>query len=322
MKREDKVKFFCCEAWRRNGGRRYCAFAQKDEVLRWNSVSKVDSENSPPSLPLWLILLIKLQNSFKKRNEDMLEIDKKAYFFKNKEIWFADCPYDVKGYDSIYFMACKNKVNLAGFACYNFSTLIIDLTQGFDAIWENVRKNCRYSINRALREGIKVRINENFDEFYEINKSFRRKKGLAGLVVHPEFMKRYGTLFTAELNDEVIAGLFLLEDESNIRWLIGSSKRLDVVSEKAKIVGYANRLLLWEGIKYAKEKGIKEFDFGGYYTGENKDDPRQAINTFKQSFGGQLITRYNYVKVYSRTYRWARSLFLRAHGLRGTLSSD
>jgi lipid II:glycine glycyltransferase (peptidoglycan interpeptide bridge formation enzyme) len=252
----------------------------------------------------------------------MLEIDKKAFFFKTKEIWFADCPYDVKGYDSVYFMECKNKVDLAGFTCYDFTTLIIDLTQSLDVIWRNLSKTCRYHINRALREGTKARMNENFDEFCEINKSFRRKKGLVGLEVSTEFMKRYGTLFTAELDDEVIAGIFLLEDESNVRWLISSSKRLDVVIKKAQTIGNANRLLVWEGIKYAKEKGMKEFDSGGYYTGENKDDPRQAINSFKQSFGGQLVTRYNCVKVYSRTYKLARSLFLRAHGLRGTLSSD
>lgn len=239
----------------------------------------------------------------------MLEIDKKTFIFKNKEIWFADCPYDIEGYDSVSFMACKNRVDLAGFTCYDFSTLMVDLTQGLDAIWGNMKTSSRRDINRALREGFKVRINGNFDEFYEINKSFRRKKGLAGLVVHPEFMKRYGTLFTAELNDEVVAGQFWLEDESNIRWLIGSSKRLDVVSKKAGAIGNANRLMLWEAIKYAKEKGIKECDFGGYYTGENKDDPRHGINTFKQSFGGQLITRYNYDKVYSKTYQWARSLY-------------
>jgi len=251
----------------------------------------------------------KIVEFFQKGNENMLEIDKKTFVFKNKEIWFADCPYDVEGYDSVSFMACKNKVDLAGFTCYDFPTLMIDLTQGLDAIWGNIKPSCRYHINRALREGIKVRINENFDEFYEMTKSFRRKKGLAGMVVHPEFMKRYGTLFTAELDDEVIAGIFWLEDESNIRGLIGSSKRLDVVSKKANIIGNANRLLFWEAIKHAKEKRIKEFDFGGYYTGENKDDPRHTINTFKQSFGGQLITRYNYDKVYSRTNKWARSLY-------------
>jgi lipid II:glycine glycyltransferase (peptidoglycan interpeptide bridge formation enzyme) len=84
---------------------------------------------------------------------------------------------------------------------------------------------------------------------------------------------------------------------------------LDVSREEANLIGNANRLLWWEGIKYAKEKRIKEFDLGGYYTGENKDDPRRSINTFKENFGGQLITRYNYDKIYSRTYKWARSLY-------------
>jgi lipid II:glycine glycyltransferase (peptidoglycan interpeptide bridge formation enzyme) len=249
------------------------------------------------------------------KSENMLEIERKTFVFKNKEIWFADCPYDVEGCDSVSFMQCKRKVDLAEFACYDFDTLVIDLTQSLDAIWGNIRKSCRNEINRAVREGIKVRINENFDEFYEMNKSFRRKKGLAGKVLPSEFMKRYGTLFTTELNHEVLSGILWLEDETNIRGLQTASKRFDAMREKAIMAGYANRLMWWESIKYAKEKGIKECDLGGYYTGENKNDPRYTINIFKQSFGGQLVTRYNYYKVYSRTYKLARSMYRRARAL-------
>lgn len=239
----------------------------------------------------------------------MLEIDKKVFVFTNKEIWFAECPHDVEGCDSVSFMQSKRKIDLAGFTCYDFPTLVLDLTQDLDALWGNIRKSFRNEINRAQREGIKVNINENFDEFYEITKSFRRKKGLAGKGVDPEFMKRYGTLFTAELNHEILFGIFWLEDDSNIRGLITASKRLDAVREKAVMIGYANRLMWWESIKYAKAKGIKEFDFGGYYTGENKNDPRNNINVFKEGFGGQLVTHYNYYKIYSRIYKWARSIY-------------
>jgi len=59
-----------------------------------------------------------------------------------------------------------------------------------------------------------------------------------------------------------------LEDQSNINYWIGASKRLDVDKEKAKLIGYANRLIYWEAIKYAKEKGIKEYDLGGIFSDE------------------------------------------------------
>ena len=171
------------------------------------------------------------------------------------------------------------------------------------------KKSCRYEINRAKRDGVIIKINQNFDEFCEMDRSFREKKGLGIGSLRPEFMRRYGTLFTAEVSRETIAGQFYLDDEKNIRWLVGASKRLEVDRDKAIVIGCANRLMLWEALKYAKEKGIKEFDFGGYYTGGDTNDPRYSINLFKKSFGGKLTTLYNYDKVYSRAYKWARLLY-------------
>jgi len=238
----------------------------------------------------------------------MLEIEIKGHIFKYKEIWFADYPHDVKGCTSVTFRECKNKVDIAGFTRQEHTTLVIDLTQDLDIIWKNMgKKSCRYEINRAQREGIVVKINHNFDEFYQMDKSFRGKKGLgAGSLCHPEFMRRYGTLFTAEVAGEIIAGQFYLKDEDNMRWLVGASKRLEVDRDKAILIGCGNRLMIWEAIKYAKENGIKEFDFGGYYTGRDKNDQRYSINLFKESFGGELTRHYIYQKGYSRAYKLAQ----------------
>jgi len=224
-----------------------------------------------------------------------LEIIKRNGFFKTKEIWFADYPYDVGGVARVVFHDCKNKADVPGFDREDFTTLVIDLTQDLDAIWKNMeQKSCRYFVNRALREGIKVRLNMDYQEFYEINRSFRKEKKLPWLI-DVAFMKKYGTIFTAEINSEIIAGQLYLEDKDNIRWLIGASKRLEVDKKKATLVSCGNRLIIWEAIKYAKEKGLKEFDFGGYYTGEGNEE-KENVNIFKKSFGGKLTTHYVYQK--------------------------
>jgi lipid II:glycine glycyltransferase (peptidoglycan interpeptide bridge formation enzyme) len=237
----------------------------------------------------------------------MLEIEKKTFIFKNKEIWFADRPFEVKGCDSVSFMSCKEKVESNGFIREDFSTLVLDLSQSIETLRASLDSGCRNQINRALREYVKTKIDTNYNEFYEINNSFRQKKGLAGKAILPEFMKKYGVLVTAEVDTDVVAGLFLLKDANNIRGSYAASKRLDMTREKANLVGYANRLLWWDAIRYAKEKGIREFDFGGYYTGENRGDPRVNINRFKKSYGGNLAVRYNYEKVYSTKCKCARS---------------
>lgn len=186
----------------------------------------------------------------------------------------------------------------------------IDLTQDLKTTWRNMdKKSCRYEIERAIREGIQIKLNQNYSQFYEMNRALRKKKGLPVGFMRLEVMKKYGTLFTAELNGEVIAGQLYLEDKNNIRWLLGASKRLEVDKEKAVQIGCGNRLMIWQAMQYAKAKGIKEFDMGGYYTGKVKDEQKERVNIFKQSFGGKLTTHYIYQKDYSKMYKFIRNVY-------------
>ncbi len=94
-----------------------------------------------------------------------------------------------------------------------------------------------------------------------------------------------------------------LEDDKTIRWLLGASKRLEISNP---VIGAANRYLIWEALRYAKNKGLQEFDFGGYHTGDNPD--LQRVNFFKLSFGGERTTRYICRKDYSPLYHLARRI--------------
>ena len=241
----------------------------------------------------------------------MLEIEKKKIIFKTKEIWFCEYPFDVKGYHGVIFRDCKNKTVLEGFACEEFTTLVIDLTQDLNAILNNMSKssNCKYRINKAVRDGVKIKRNENYEEFYEINNAFKERKGAPLTLVDINFMKKYGTLFTADINGKIISGQLYLEDENNIRLLIGASKRLEVNKKESSLISNANRLIIWEAIKYAKEKGIKEFDQGGYYTGKEKDEQKERINMFKKGLGGNLVTHYIYQRSYSKIYEVTKKAF-------------
>jgi hypothetical protein len=125
-------------------------------------------------------------------------------------------------------------------------------------------------------------------------------------------MKKNGTLFTTHLDGEILGGTFLLEDTDHIREHIGSTKRLDVSRDQQKLMSYANRLMTWEAMLYAKEKGIKEFDLGGYYTGKEPDPQKEGINQFKRGFGGKLVNYYNYYKSYSKLYKFATNVYARS----------
>jgi lipid II:glycine glycyltransferase (peptidoglycan interpeptide bridge formation enzyme) len=249
----------------------------------------------------------------------MLVVDKKTFMFNVREIHSAEYPFDIEGYDLLTFQYCKNKVDVKGFKLIKeHFTTVIDLTQDLDAIWQNMNKTNRHCVNNAKKEGVNVRISENYKEFYKIYKSFIKKKGTASLFrifgvgsVDIETMRKYGTLLIAEYNGEFLGGLIYLEDQSNINYWIGASKRLDVDKEKAKLIGYANRLIHWEAIKYAKEKGIKEYDFGGIFSDEEaeKDKMKMGIRFFKLSFGGDRVTRYQYQKIYSKRFKMLYYLY-------------
>jgi len=232
----------------------------------------------------------------------MLEIDNSSFIFKSKTIWFSEIPFDIHGYDGVTFHACTKDVAIKGFSKEEFTTLVIDLTQDLDTIWNNMKKpSCRYSINKAKKEGVVIRVNQGYEIFYNLNSEFRKLKGLPEYNVDVEYMKKNGILFLSEFQGKIIGGQFYLSDGKNMRWLLGASRRLEDTTI-GTMISNSYRLLIWEAIKYAKEKGMITFDMGGYYTREKHDAQKEGINIFKKSFGGELVTHFIYQKDYSKIY--------------------
>jgi lipid II:glycine glycyltransferase (peptidoglycan interpeptide bridge formation enzyme) len=234
----------------------------------------------------------------------MLQIEYKMGIFTIKSLWFSDYPVDIGNCDLALFNSCKNDVNLKDFQKVEDITSILDLTQSLDQISKNMCQSTRRSINKAIKYGIIIKINENYEEFIDIVKYFRKSKRLTPFKLTAEFMKKNATLFVAELNGEILSGHLYLEDKNNMYWYLSASKRLNCSPEKAKIIAKANRLMVWEAIKYSKDNGIKEFDLGGFHVESNSSSVVED-STFKERFGGRIVTRYYYKKHYSKTSKLA-----------------
>lgn len=249
----------------------------------------------------------------------MLTTDRKILTFNIKEVHFSDYPHDIEGCDFLKFHYCKKKVNAKGFICQKELTSIIDLTQDLDKIWQDMdKKNVRYRIKRAQKDDIKIHINKDYNQFFKIYRSFIKKRGIKSLFdvigvgsTTLESMKKYGTLFTAEYDGEILVGTIYLIDNSNMKSWIGVSKRLEVDRAKASMISLADHLIDWEAIKYAKEKGVKEFDLGGLWSEEEaeKDESKKGINSYKLKYGGKIVTRYSYQKIYSKFYTLIYNLY-------------
>ncbi|PLJ76873.1 MAG: hypothetical protein B7L53_09405 [Thermofilum sp. NZ13] len=169
--------------------------------------------------------------------------------------------------------------------------LSIDLTVGLDRIWNDIARQTREEIKKAERIGIEIHINKHFDEFYEINKKFALKKNLKNLILPIDFMRRYGTLFTAVYNNKVLGGVLFFEDERVMELKLMASLRLETSKDEAKIISHAMRLLIWRAIQYAYYKGLSEFSLEGV----DPSNLDSGIGFFKTRFGGTVVTRYNYV---------------------------
>ena len=242
----------------------------------------------------------------------MLEVDIKRGIFRLKKIWFSDRPYDVTKYDAVYFYTTKQRDPYGGFHTWEAPTIIIDLQEEEDTLWAKMsKKSCRYMIKRATREGIRIQRGYDFFEFLRFYVNFAGKKGFTTWKHTLKQLKDKGILFTAHLGEELLAGAFFLSDGNHIRWIAGASSRLEDPASKGKkvLTGAANRLLIWEAIRWAKNHNHRIFDLGGYYAGGNPDDPRVKINAFKKSFGGSLVTYYNHSKIYSPLYSIAKKIF-------------
>jgi len=247
-------------------------------------------------------------------------VERKVSIFKLKQVFFSDRPYDIDDCDVVMFSYCRNRVDVPGFHRQEAYTSVIDLTKNLDEIWKNMDKSsCRYSIRKAERDGVEIVVNKHYDDFYKIYRSFRQKKGLeSGLIgllgmgsLKLEEIKKYGLLFVAKHEDDVLGGHLYLHDDSSIIFWQAATKRLDVGKDKAKLIGNASKLIHWEAIKYAKEMGIEEFDMGGLFPEEDakKDISKYNINFFKLSFGGKIIKVYHYKKIYSKLYKFGSNLY-------------
>jgi hypothetical protein len=222
-----------------------------------------------------------------------------SLFFRKRWVWFED-PHDVGGVDMITFFSYRD-LDVPGFTKSKGMTSIIDLTLSLEEIWERMRKDfIRLQIEKGSRHGIVVKQDENFAEFQKVLEEFRTSKKLEQQDYR--VLKANGTLFSAYLDGKMISGGIFIADDKHLRVWMLASRRLDDSAQKSR-VGEANRMVLWEAIKYAKERGMEIFDFCGIDLPEKQDDPMPSLTVYKESFGGVRCEQYYYTKVYSLLLR-------------------
>ena len=201
--------------------------------------------------------------------------------------------------DEIY--ACRIISNYdfpatSGFTKKTEQTFQIDLTLPIETLWSNISKSCRKNISGWENEVITRFIGKDELPRYEkLLKETRKRLGLKMPPVYPNevLWKHFGDdvlkVVIVETKDkQILGGLgFFCYDNEILE--IGVAQAKKAIDEHIP----TGELIKWFIIRWGKENSFKIYDLAG----ANPAD--KNIYFFKEKFGGQLINKYCYSKIYS-----------------------
>lgn len=166
-------------------------------------------------------------------------------------------------------------------------TFVMDITPEPGVLLAGMKPKTRYNIGLAEKHSVKVfatREEKYKQAFFDLIAATADRKEITP---HPRsyyekffsaFPENMCQLFVAEYDGKVVAANLLVIFGTRATYLHGGSGS----AHRGVMAPY---LLQWEQIKYAKEKGCTEYDFGGV-----KTDNGQQLTKNKSDWGG--ITRF------------------------------
>jgi len=205
-----------------------------------------------------------------------------------------------------------------GFIKQNFLTLMTHLDDDIEILWKKIKKNARNDVTKAKRENVIVKEISTKNElinYKQLTKQWAKTKGidLINTVNVDEdwlfFKNGIQKFFLAYQENEIVAGL-----------RVGCFNNIvythQVLNSYSKIGNVAGPLLTWNAIEWAKNNGMKIYDFSG---GEappsikknmNKyDEQWSSLFSYKRKWGGDEVPYYHFIKIFNKNrYKLYRAL--------------
>ena len=162
-------------------------------------------------------------------------------------------------------------------------TYILELGKSMEDIRKEMSNARRNDMNKAIKDGLAVRLVNDLNLVKSlVLKTYSRQEMAANEYyldkVLFEFANKDNSFgFVTVRDGNPIAASFCVYDKDTAYYLLGG------YDHKSKHHG-AGALAIWEAIKYAKDLGLKHFDFEGSMVPE--------IERYFRGFGGQLTPLY------------------------------
>jgi hypothetical protein len=172
-----------------------------------------------------------------------------------------------------------------------WATYLVDLRQGEDALWKNLKKTARKAVRYAQEDGIvvrQIRSLEDLRAYYDFACvcAGRYGKKMHGFVDFETMWRHFRPnaifeTFVAEKDSEPLAGLSIWGYHGIISEL-GSFQSERSFREKL----YGSDLIKWEVLRWGSAQGYRTFDLAGVNP-EPQTQKEQGIRQFKEKWGGQ-----------------------------------
>ena len=170
-------------------------------------------------------------------------------------------------------------------------TVIIDLTKSEDELLANMRRQTRYEVRRAAKQGItveKMQGEEIFKEFHKVQAETAKRQGfvppnLKTLMAEREAFGNNIAIYVAKTSEgSPIAYGMIIKDGKEGDYYEAASTDLN-----RKMPGaYA---LLWQVMKDLKAEGYERFNLWGIAPTGQPNHRYAGVTTFKTGFGGEVV---------------------------------
>lgn len=198
-----------------------------------------------------------------------------------------------------------------GYDKTNFVTWASELNVDIDQLWTRIKKNAKNDVTKAKRENIiikEISDEKELVQFLLLGQKWSKTKGievndpLETLQKDLKIIKsKSQKLFLAYANSEPVAGL-------RIGCFNGIAYTHQVINAYSKSGNVAGPLLTWNAITWAKNNGLKLYDFSGgedipKNNSEKESHQKQWMSLFdyKKKWGGNEYPYYHFVKVANKT---------------------
>ncbi len=164
-------------------------------------------------------------------------------------------------------------------------TIRLDLTDDIGKIYSGFKKNTRWEIRKAQKDGVLVKRGEDEKDvkiFYQLYSQAMGKDRLPYSYFKNlwETFKEDTLSLIAFWQGIPVSAVFVSSFNKRAMYLFGGTNR-------KKPTHYASQLLQWEAIKWAKNQGIEVYDFQGIPCSKPKNPHEKGVLQFKDGFSGE-----------------------------------